>query len=212
MGSVLRTEARPLPGTSTAGGRGSGAGSHHQLPQPQALRSVLGTYCPVLGARPGQGCGQGAGLAQVSSGLREVGGQVDKPAAARAPCPGEPTRAPGALALCGLFLRCPLSCPHSAEHPQTRSWLCQEVLSPSSLPACQVLHFSSGHRLQEALHDAQALVPFPHALHVLRSLAGLCATPPGSSPGLRLQPPCPRNMLLQKALAERAPGSRQTLK
>lgn len=63
MGSVLRTAARPLPGTSTVGrihvgGRvGSGASSHCRLLQPRAPPSSSGHLPSMLGARPGQGPG-----------------------------------------------------------------------------------------------------------------------------------------------------------
>lgn len=84
----------------------------------------------VLGARPGQGRGQGPGLAQVSSGpqgSQRPGGQAF--GCHRAPSPGE---AQAALAVCSLFLMCPLFCPQSPEHPQT---CCQRTARKSSAPA-----------------------------------------------------------------------------
>lgn len=164
LSSGRRPGRSPGPALRGGGGQGLAATTSSHSHGPSVLCWAF-TACAGGQAWAGVWAGSRAGPGELGpQGSRRPGGQA---CSARAPCPGEPTRAPGASALCGLFLRCPLSCPHSTEHPQTCSWFCQEVLSPSSLPACQVLHPSSGHCLQEVLHDAQALVLLPHDLHGL---------------------------------------------
>lgn len=141
-------QAPPRDQHCRRGRGGSGAGSHHQLCK-HGPSVCAGHLLPRAGGQAWAGVWAGSGLGPGElgpRGSRRPGGQACS-------CPGPVSR--------GAHPRLPGPWPSVASFsdatplPPLRRAPTDTLLSPSPLPACQGLPPSSGHCLQEALHDAR---------------------------------------------------------
>ena len=217
MGSVLRTAARPLPGTSTAGQVGPGGGVRGGWPHPQHRPPPS-----PLGARPRQGWGAGSWLGELwpagKSEAGQTGLQLPRALARMGSCPvsglllsprqprGSATEAQGALALSQLGHTCPLFFPPFPERPHCSA---HGHAVGSAWKSSAPFRFSPGRCFIPA-QDTASRKPslmsrcwcHSHTLPVPLSPYLDCVTPSGSSPGPLPAASMSRNLHLRRHWAE----------